>query len=132
MLEATGASRRRSNCAALSRSAQSMALKGRGAGMAFAPPEGALTGSEDGSWAAQIRNVCTPHRGSSGARGRGGREGLPVSTARALRRWAGPSEEVGGAPRRWAGPSEPFHVVEAVSYGVSEQRSVFVKSSGYS
>ena len=102
-----------------------MALKGRGAGMASAPPEGALTGSEDGSWAAQTQNVCVPHRGSSGARGLGGREGLPVSTA------PGP-EEVGGAPRRWAGPSEPFHVVEAVSYGVSEQRSVFVKSSEYS
>lgn len=60
--------------------------------MAFAPPEGALTGSEDGSWAAQIQNICMTHRGSSRARGQGCREGLPVSKA------TGP-EEVGGAFR---------------------------------
>ena len=48
VLEAKGASRRHSDCVALSGVPRARPWKSHGAGVVFAPPEDALAGSEDG------------------------------------------------------------------------------------
>lgn len=56
VLEAKGASRRHSDCVALSGVPRARPWKSHGAGVVFAPPEDALAGSEDGNWAAWMQN----------------------------------------------------------------------------
>lgn len=90
--EAKGASRRHSDCAALSRVPRARPWKSHGAGVVFAPPEDALTGArgrELGGMDAELLRAPSRKRQGFGSEVP---RGVPASTARS-------PEEVGGACR---------------------------------